>query len=66
MGRPGTTWTATYCSGFPVVSDTALLSSARQVFSSLMASAETLVSIRRFGMAGYTDRGPPGPQRTAP
>merc|ERR1719192_3165269 len=51
MGRPGTTWTTTYCSGFPVVSDTALLSSARQMLRSFMASADTLVSIRRLGIA---------------
>merc|ERR1719219_3127664 len=56
MGSPGTTWTTTYCSGLPVVSDTALLSSARQLFSSLMASDDTLVSIRRLGIAEWLGR----------
>merc|ERR1719436_999031 len=56
MGRPGTTCTTTYCSGLPVVSDTALLSSARQVLSSLMASADTLVSIRRLGIVECLER----------
>merc|ERR1719215_1517134 len=50
MGRPGTIWIMMYCSGFPVDSDTALLSSARQVFRSLMLSYETFVSILRFGI----------------
>ena len=51
IGRPGMICTMTYSSGFPVLSDTALLSSARQVLSSLMVSADTFVSIRRLGIA---------------